>query len=151
MYTDNGDLAQAEQIFHLAAPKLRAASAPAPFTAAQIRFLAWYNGGGEVFFADVRVGLDRLAGDLIPPAQAWISVQHDAIALQSAVAKALSDPSPVDLADYKTAIMDASGVALDALRHVPADKLFRAASQASGSMTAFDAATQHEIAAMNSG
>lgn len=36
MFTVYGDLAQAQQIFHLAAPKLRAASAPAGFTPAQL-------------------------------------------------------------------------------------------------------------------
>jgi hypothetical protein len=145
MFTDNGDLTQAQQIFHLAAPKLRAASAPAGFTSAQLRFLAWYNGGGGAWFGDVQGAMGKLDGDLTFDRAA---VQHDALALQSAAAKALSDPSPIDLADYKAAIMDAAGVALDAQRHVPVDKLLLTASD---HMSAFSAAMQHEIAAINNG
>ncbi len=141
--TYNGDLAEAQQIFDLAAPKLRAPSAPAPFPPAQLRFLAWYNGGG-VWFGNVKGAMGKLAGDLTFDRAA---VHRDALALQSAVAKALSYPSPIDAADYKAAITDAAGVALDALRHVRADKLLIAAST---HMLAFSAAEQREFAAMNS-
>lgn len=143
MQTWNGNLAQAEQIFHLAAPKLRAASAPAPFTAAQLRFLAWYNGGG-ISFDQVRVTVYKLFGDMRFNRAA---VQRDALALQSYVATALNNPSPIDLADYKAAILDAAGVARDALRHVPVDQQFLAAYN---HIDAFEAAMQHEIATINS-
>ena len=145
MFTTNGDLAQAQQIFHLALPKLRAASAPAGFTSAQLRFLTWYNGGGGAWFGNVKAAMGKLYGDQTFNRTA---VHRDALALQSAVAKALSDPSPIDTADYKAAIIDAAGVALDALRHVPVDKLLLAAA---GHMSVFSAATQREFAVMNSG
>ena len=145
MGTDNGDAAQAQQIFNLAAPKLRAASAPAPFTSAQLRFLAWYNGGGEARILDIAAAIDYLAVDLTHDRAA---VHRDALALQSAVAKAQSYPSPIDAADYKAAITDAAGAALDALHHVRADTLLSAAST---HIDAFQAAEQREFAAMNSG
>ncbi|HEX9032735.1 MAG TPA: hypothetical protein VF834_12900 [Streptosporangiaceae bacterium] len=145
MFTANGDLVQAQQIFHLAAPKLRAASAPAGFTSAQLSFLAWYNAGGAAWFGNVKAAMGKLDGDLTFDRAA---VHHDALALQSAAAKALSDPSPIDTADYKAAITDAAGVALDALRHVPVDKQLLAAS---GRLAAFSTSMQHEFAAINSG
>ena len=146
MATDNGDAAQAQQIFNLAAPKLRAASAPAPFTPAQLRFLAWYNAGGDAWIYKVGAAIDYLAVDLTHNRAA---VHRDALALQSAVATAQSHPpSPIDAADYKAAITDAAGMALDALHHVRADKLINAANT---HMAAFSAAEQHEFAAMNSG
>ena len=143
MFTANGDLAQAQQIFHLAAPKLRAASSPAGFTPAQLRFLAWYNGGG-IWIGNVMGAMGKLASDLTFDLAA---VHRDALALQSAVAKAMSNPSPIDAADYKAAITEAAGVALDALRHVPVDKQLIAAGT---HMAAFSAAERREFAAMNS-
>ena len=142
MSTDNGDLSQAEQIFHLAAPKLRAASAPPPFTAAQLGFLGWYNRGG-VSFENVRVTMYKLEGDLTFNRAA---VQRDALTLQGYIAEAESNPSPIDLADYKAAIIDAAGGARDALRHVRVDQQFFAAFN---DIDAFEAAMQHEIAAIN--
>src|SRR5260370_25660417 len=84
--TYNGDLAEAQQIFDLAAPKLRAPSAPAPFTSAQLRFLAWYNGGGGAF-GNVKGAMGKLAVDLTFDRDA---VNRNALAPQSAVTNARS-------------------------------------------------------------
>ena len=97
-----------------------------------------------MWFSDVKGTMFKLNGDL---AFDRAAVHRDALALQSAVAKALSYPSPIDAADYQAAITDAAGVALDALHHVRIDKPLTAANT---HMLAFSAAEQRQFAALNS-